>query len=121
RIVRDTRRAFLDPDWTTPLLAHHFEKLFALFGCRSPGILRIANPFRVSTDHHERQRLLRISGREETAHWPTFGNAAQRGTLGTNRVHHRTHVVHALLERRQLIDRHAVGKAGAAFVKEYQP
>src|SRR5678815_5500924 len=38
RIVRHTRRALVDPDWSTPLLPHHFEKLLALFERRSPRI-----------------------------------------------------------------------------------
>ena len=116
----NTRRAFVDPDWSTPLLAHHFEKLFALFCCRSPRILRVANSFRVRADHHERQSFLGIGRSEETAHWTTFGNAAQRCAFGTDRIHHRAHVVHALFECRQLIDRDAIGKACAAFVKKNQ-
>src|SRR6185369_3367754 len=120
RVVSHTRRALVDADWSTPLLAHHFEKVFALFERRSPRILGIANPLSVRANHHERQRLLRIRRREQTAHWATFRHADQRRTLRTNRIHHRAHVVHPLLECRQLIDGNAIGKSRASFVKKYQ-
>src|ERR1044072_7415749 len=81
RIIRNTRRALIDPDWSTPLLAHHFEKVFALFERRSPRILSIANPLSVRANHHERQRFLRIRRREETAHWTTFRHANQPGAV----------------------------------------
>src|SRR5215216_2348660 len=67
RIASHTGRTLVDADWSTPLLTHHFEKLFALFGGRSPRILSITNPLSVRANHHERQRFLRICRREETA------------------------------------------------------
>src|SRR6185369_10040361 len=82
-IVSNTRRAFVNPDWPTPLLPHHFEKLFALFRCRTPRILCVANSFRVSADHYEREGFFRIGGSEEAAHWTTFGNTAQCCAFGT--------------------------------------
>jgi hypothetical protein len=41
--------------------------------------------------------------------------AEQRGALDSDRVHHRAHVVHPLLERRHAAD--TVGGAGAALVE----
>src|SRR6185369_8511079 len=120
RIVRHTRRALVDADWSAPLLAHHFEKLFALFECWSPRILSIANPLSVRANHHERQRLLGIRRRKETAHRTTFRHTDQRRALRANRIHHCAHVVHTLLECRQLIDRNTIGKSRASLVKKYQ-
>ncbi len=34
------------------------------------------------------------------------------------RVHDRAHVVHALLERRQPVERHGIGESGAALVEQ---
>src|SRR6185295_210521 len=59
-IVSDAGRAFVNPDWSTPVLTHHFEKLFALFYCRTPRIFRVANSFRVRADHYQCERFLRI-------------------------------------------------------------
>jgi hypothetical protein len=36
------------------------------------------------------------------------------------RLHHRLHIVHALIERRQLANRHRIRQARAALVEQYQ-
>ena len=69
----------------------------------------------------ERSRPLRIGRREERAQRPAFRDPEQRGPLRAGRVHHGPHVVHPLLEDRQLVHRHPIGEPGAALVEKDQP
>ncbi len=84
--------------------------------CRSPRILRIPEPLGVGANHHERARLLRIRRGKERAHRTALRHADERRVVRSHLVHHRPHVVHALLERRELGD--AIGEAGAALVDQ---
>src|SRR5437764_15359447 len=45
----------------------------------------------------QRRSTLRVSRREENAHWATLGVAEDRGTLGPYRVHNSAHILHPLL------------------------
>jgi hypothetical protein len=59
--------------------------------------------------------------REEDAHASSFGVTEERRAFRSDRVQHCSHVVYPFLERRELLVRHAVGEAGAAFVEEDEP
>jgi hypothetical protein len=61
-----------------------------------------------------------VCRREQDAHVPALGVPEQRRPLGTDRVHHRTEVVHPLFEHRHLVERHRVGQPGSTLVEEDQ-
>ena len=63
-------------------------------------------------------RALRVGGGEQDAHRPTLRQPKECGTLRARGVHHRAHVVHAVLQRRRAGNR--VRKPRAALVEQDQ-
>ena len=115
------RRALVDADRSAPLVEQPPAERVALLARRAPRVVVVAQPAGVAADHDERLGALRVGGREERAHRSALRHAEQHGALGARGLHHRAHVVHALLERRELVDRHRIGETGAALVEEDQP
>ena len=88
-----------------------------LLARRRPREVRGAHEPRLALEQHEREDALRVRRREQHRQRGAVDVAEQRGALGPDRVHHRTHVVHPLLERRHAAD--TVGRARAALVEPY--
>src|SRR5688572_23244185 len=94
--------------------------MLALFGGWGPRVFSIADTLRIGSDHDQGQCFLRVSRGKQTTHWSAFGNSAECSALRAHRIHHCPDVVHALLECRQLVNRHPIGKSCSTFVKKNQ-
>ena len=81
----------------------------------SPVVAREAAP------EQQPERTLGIRGREQQAHRATFGRAQERRPVRSDRLHHGSHVVHPLLERRQAVLGHPIRQARATLVEHDQP
>ena len=90
-----------------------------LLGAAADRIVRRPVAARVGAQRHQRQRAVRVRGREQRAHRPALGHADHGRALGAGGVHHRAHVVHALLQRRD--PQHPVRQPGPALVEQDQP
>ena len=74
---------------------------------------------RVGAHRDQRRRPLGIRGGEQRAPSARPRRRRSRRALGADGVHHRAHVVHPLLERRDPV--HPVRQPGAALVEQDQP
>src|SRR6266545_7655134 len=86
-----------------------------------PRILWRPDPLRERSERDERDRALWVRGREQNAHHTAFGVAKDGGSLRPGRIHHRTEVVHPLLQRRQVSDRDWIREARTSFVEQQEP
>jgi hypothetical protein len=103
-----------------PLTLDGLEVLLPLLGGGRPGVVGAPDPLGEDSEGDEGNRPFRVGRGEEDAHVPALGRSEDRGPLGSDRVHHGPDVVHPLLDRRQLVVRHAVRHPGAAPVEENQ-
>ena len=79
-----------------------WQNAIALLARRAPRIVDVAQPPRVAADHDERLGPLRVGRRKQAAQRTALRHAHQHRALRARRLHHRAHIVEALLERRQL-------------------
>jgi len=119
RVAGLRRRPRLDAHRAAPVLADFLEEVFAFGACRRPRVIRRPQPLGVGADHHERQRAIRVRGREEAAERSALRHAEQCRALRAHGFEHGAHVVHALLECREVRD--AVRQTGAPFVEQDEP
>ena len=75
---------------------------------------------RVGVEQEERCGSLGVCRGEQEMHRPRLRGPEERGPCRAGRVHHRSYVVHALVERGELIERHGIRESGAALVEEDQ-
>ena len=92
-----------------------------LLDCGRPGVVVAADALRVGAIQDQRRDPFGVRGREKHAHRPALGYAEQRRFFRACGIHYRSHVVHTLLERGELLDRDPVREAGAALVEQDQP
>ena len=79
------------------------KKASRCFARRSPGIVRVAQALRVGADHDERRGLAPDTWPRRALHiGPPSDTPNSAARCDSDRVHHRAHIVHPLLERRQL-------------------
>jgi len=74
------------------------KKVFAVRLSWGPRIIFTLNSLGVGPDHNQGISSRRISRREETAHWSTFGNAKQCSTFTANCIHYGLNIRHSLFE-----------------------
>ena len=120
RVVGDAGRHGAHADRRAPALRVGAEGLLVVLAARCPRIAGLADPARVGPVHDERARAFRVGRGEKGAHRPAFGDPEERRLPGARRVHHGAHVIHALLERRQVGIGDPVGHPGAPLVEENQ-
>jgi hypothetical protein len=96
------------------------ECLEPLLPGRCPRIVRAPDPLGGGAKGAERDRALRIGRREDHAHVAAFGGAENSRLLTVNGVHDHPDIVHALLERWQLVGRHRIRHARATLVEQDQ-
>src|SRR6185312_1764811 len=118
RIVSFAWRPLLETHRLSPMRSNLFEEVLAMFGSWRPRIVVVANALGISSNHDHGERLLRISRGEQSTEWSSLRDSTQGGSFGSNCIHHRAHIIHALLERRQFVDRHSIRKACAAFIEK---
>ena len=86
-----------------------------LLARRRPREVGSADETRFALEQHDREDPLRVRCCEEDRQRRTVDVAEERGALDADGVHHRAHVVHALLERGHAAD--AIGCARASLVE----
>ena len=89
-----------------------------LLGRRRPRVVAAPDALGEAAERAQRVRPLRVRRREQDAHVAALRGAEHRRSLRADRVHHGSHVVHPLLERRQVTLRDRIRHPGAALVEE---
>jgi len=101
----------------TPVLPVAFDQLLG-GGVRHPdGIVRRAPPAREGVDQDQRRDALGVARGQHDRHRPAFGVADDGSAARAGRIQRGQRIVHPLLERRQRVERHRTGHAGAALVE----
>jgi len=104
-----------------PVLLDVESSLFAFLGGGRPGVVLVGiAPLRERAECDERNRPRRIRGCEEHGHAPALRVAEESCPLRSDRFENGPDVIHALLERRQLVVPEPVGESGTALVEENQ-
>ncbi len=107
-------------DLPAPVAHDSFDSLLTLFVCRSPWILRMPDAASERPERNQGGRPLGIGGGEEDRHAGALRVAKEGGALRPGGVHHRAHVVHSLLQRREVGIGHSIGHPGASLVEKNQ-
>jgi hypothetical protein len=114
-IVNLARGVRLDSDRAAPVALHGVDESFGLFLCTPPRVVRSPRPPREPAVQDQGDGPIRIGRREEHGHRGTLGISEQRGATRSHRIHHRSDVVHSLLEAGNC--RTAIGQPRAALVE----
>ena len=86
-----------------------------------PGIVVVGvAALRKATERDERGRPFGIGRGKEDAHVAALGMPEECRPLRADRLEHGAHIIHALLQGRQLVVRDAVGETRAALVEQDQ-
>src|SRR6266550_3368945 len=120
-VIGHARRPDFNLGGTTPASLHGVEIAAVLFDGWRPGVVRVTDALGIGAVQDQRSNTLRVSRGEQHAHRSAFGDSQQSSSLGADGIHHGTHVVHALFQRRQLVDRNAIGKSRTPLVEQDQP
>ncbi len=122
-VVRDRGRQLMQqgPDEVgSPAFEDRALQVLDLLVRRADRVVRRpASPCRAA-HHHERPGPLGVGGREQRAHRPALGVAQDGGALHADVVHDGAHVVHAGLERREVVGLDPVGEPDPPLVEEDQ-
>ena len=105
----------------TPRLLDHRDEAFLHFRRCSDLVSRRRRDACGRVHQDECARTLRIRGGEELRHRRGLAGAGDHGTLEADGVHDRGHVVHPVLERRELPGRDRIGQADPVLVERDQP
>ena len=120
-VVHDPGCELVQVHDAAPLVPDAADVAFTLLGCGRPRVVRLPQPDREAAVDDEAFGPLRVRGGEQEAHGAALGVAEDDRALGAGRVHHRSHVVHPLLERRQAVDGHPVREPGTSLVEVDDP
>ena len=118
-VPRQARRPHIHADWFAPFALHRLDDLAHLLGGFPEGMIRGPGPAGIGPVDHERRCALGIGRGEEQGQRPALGDTEEHRALGAGGVHDRSHVIHSLLEGRDVTN--SIGEPRATLVEADEP